>query len=370
MSDTMAFPVSYDDWVDRARSTASKPVFAFITGGAGAGSTVDANREAFGKWRLVGRMLKDITRIDISTEVVGIRLPSPLLLSPTGGQKLVHPDGEKATATAAARHRVPFTTSTHATYSIEQIGEFMGDAPRFYELYPNKKREVMASFLSRAKKSGYSAIMVESNEGRKYPRYGETTAGVRKLLDQLETAVWFHDPAFRSLLRQPPEDNLDEAIKMWHEIDQSLDLTWNDIEFIRKETNLPVILKGVLDHRDVDTAISYGLDGIVVSNYGGRRLEGQIAALDALPRICDSAAGRISVLVDGGIRNGSDAVKALALGANGVMIGRAYVLGLAVAGEAGVDAVIRNMLREITAAIGVLGCSSLSELDRTFIERF
>jgi lactate 2-monooxygenase len=370
LAEATELPISYDEWMNRARETASKEVYTFISGGAGTGSTVNSNREAFTKWRLIGRMLKDITDCDISTEIAGMKLPTPLLLSPAGGQKFLHPEGERATATAAARHRVPFTTSTHATYSIEEIAGFMGDAPHFYELYPNKNREVMASFLSRAKKNGYTAILVESNEGRKYPRYGEASLGVRHYLEKLETAVYFPDPAFRALLKEPPEKNPEEAIRVWHELDQSINLTWNDIEFIRKETNLPVILKGVLDHRDVDIAISYGFDGIIVSNYGGRRLEGQIASLDALPRICDSAGGRLSVMFDGGVQNGSDAVKALALGADGVMIGRAYVLGLAVAGERGVDAVIKNMIKEIASAVGVLGCRNLEELDRTYIERF
>ncbi|MBP1949664.1 isopentenyl diphosphate isomerase/L-lactate dehydrogenase-like FMN-dependent dehydrogenase [Virgibacillus litoralis] len=262
---------------------------------------------------------------------------------------------------------VPFIASSASTVPMEKIAEAMGDEPRWFQLYWGKDPDVTASFLKRAEASGYSAIVVTLDTPMlAWREYDLKNVYLPFLLGE-GVGNYLTDPAFRSKLKKPPEVDPTAAIMHWTQVFGNAGLTWEDIAFLRKHTDLPILLKGILDPEDAKLALEYGADGIIVSNHGGRQVDGAIGALEALPQVCNVVQDKIPVLMDSGIRRGSDIIKAMSLGANAVLVGRPFMNGLAVAGGDGVKEVMKNMIADFDLTLALSGNRSVEGLDRSLL---
>ncbi|HTR89864.1 MAG TPA: lactate 2-monooxygenase [Solirubrobacteraceae bacterium] len=334
----------------------------YISGGAGRGKTMAANRAAFDRWRIVPRMLRDVSQRSLSRTVLGTELAAPVLLAPIGVQTLAHAEGELAMARAAAEVGVPFVASTAASHTIEQIARAGGELARWYQLYWPRDRELAASFVARAQAAGYSAIVVTLDTWLLGWRPADLTNGFLPFLWGEGNVNYLQDPVFRGLLAAPPEEDMQAAIGQWAWQFANPTVTWKDLAFLRERTDLPIVLKGILHPDDARLAVEHGVQGVLVSNHGGRQVDGAIGALDALPGVVDAVAGRCEVLFDSGIRTGSDALKALALGARAVLLGRPYIWGLALGGAPGVVEVLRSFLADLDLAMALSGYASIDEV--------
>ncbi|HEV2655973.1 MAG TPA: alpha-hydroxy-acid oxidizing protein, partial [Ktedonobacteraceae bacterium] len=340
----------------------------YVAGGAG-DDTMRANREAFRRWRIVPRMLRDVSRRDLSVEVLGRRLPVPLLLAPIGVQSIVHPDAEVAVARAAASVDVPFILSTASSKSMEQVAQAAGDVPRWYQLYWSSDDQLNASLVQRAERAGYQAIVVTLDTTLLSWREQDLQHAYLPFLLGQGLANYFSDPVFRQSLSEPPEANPQAAIQHFVAVFSDPAMIWPDMNTLRQHTRLPILLKGILHPDDARKAIEYGMDGIIVSNHGGRQVAGAIAALDALPAVVQAVNGALPVLFDSGIRGGSDVLKAIALGARAVLLGRPYMWGLALDGEAGVREVLQNFLADLDLALALSGYSSFQDVDTAALHK-
>jgi lactate 2-monooxygenase len=367
MGQTPAVPIALALLEQKAKDALRPEAWDYVAGGAGGEATVRANLQAFHRWRIVPRMLRDVSQRDLSVELLGTRLPAPVLLGPVGVQEIVHPEAELPAARAAASLGIPFVLSTAGSRSIEQVAQAMGGSPRWYQLYWSKDPEIAASMLARAERTGYSAIVVTLDTFVLGWRERDLQRLYLPFLRGEGVANFFSDPVFRSRLAAPPEKDLAAAVRLWSNIFSNPALTWDDLPFLRRHTRLPILLKGILHSEDATKAVAAGVDGIIVSNHGGRQVDGAIPALDALPAVVEAVRGRIPVLFDSGIRRGADAFKALALGARAVLLGRLYLWGLAVAGEQGVCEVVQNFVAEFDLTMALSGCKSCRELNSSFL---
>ena len=364
----LSIPISLALLEQKAKEILSPPAFDYVAGGAGGEDTLRANREAFYRWRIVPRMLRDVSQRDLSVELFGAQLPAPLILGPVGVQGILHAEGELASARAAAGLELPFTLSTASSRSIEEVAqaaESAGDGVRWFQLYWGKNPELTASMLQRAERAGYKALVVTLDTSMLAWRERDLQHAYLPFVLGQGLANYFSDPVFRSLLPQPPEQNPAAAIQLWSTLFSNTALTWRDISFLRKHTSVPIILKGILHPEDAARGLDAGVDGLIVSNHGGRQVDGAIATLDALPAIVREVNEQIPVLFDGGIRRGADVFKALALGARAVLLGRLYAWGLAVAGEQGVRDVVQNLLADFDLTLALSGHTSCGALDST-----
>lgn len=362
-------PISFEDWEAKARKKLDSGPFHYVADGAGGGETMNANRAGFGRWRIVPRMLNNVDHRETSVTLYGNKYDSPFLLAPVGVQSIVHPEGELASAKAAAAMGVPYITSTAASNPMEKIAAVMGDAPRWFQLYWGKDPEVTASMLHRAEEAGYTAIVVTLDTSMLSWREKDLENAYLPFLQGEGIANYISDSAFCSKLKKAPEEDMAAAIQYFIHIFSNASLTWENLKFLREHTKLPILLKGILHPEDAQLALEHGADGIIVSNHGGRQVDGAIAAVDALPKITEAVDGRVPVLMDSGIRRGTDVVKALALGASAVLIGRPYMYGLAVAGEAGVKQIIRNLLADFDLTMALSGKKSVNEIERSLLEK-
>lgn len=393
-----AVPVVWDE-LEKAAQAAMKPeAWAYVAGGAGRELTMGANRAAFERWRIVSRVLRDVEKRDLSIELFGQRLPSPLLLCPIGVLEMAHREADLAVARAAAALRVPYIFSNQASVPMEACAAAMGDAPRWFQLYWSRSNELVASFVRRAEACGCSAIVLTLDttmlgwrprdldlgslpfmQGRGIAQYtsdpvfmrevkeGEATAPADKIkpplnLQTIATALVQKANFPGGLLKNLTSGDPRTAVQRFMATYSRPSLQWEDLKFLRSHTKLPILLKGVLHPDDARKALQSGIDGLVVSNHGGRQIDGEIASLDALPAVAEAVNGKIPVLFDSGIRGGADVFKALALGATAVCLGRPYVYGLAVAGQRGVEEVIGNVLAEFDLTLGLAGCSGVREV--------
>jgi isopentenyl-diphosphate delta-isomerase len=310
-------------------------------------------------------MLTGNAERDASVDVLGTPSPVPFFLAPIGVLSIAHQDGELAAARAAAALRIPFTLSSAASHSMEEIAEAMGDAPRWFQLYWVNDREICASFVERAEAAGYAAIVVTLDTLTLGWRPRDLRNAYLPFLSGQGCAQFFSDPVFCSRLDKSPADDPLAAATTMLSTFPNLRLTWADLAWLRKQTALPLLVKGVLTAEDAERAVTAGIDGIVVSNHGGRQVDGAVASLDALAEV--RSAVDVPLLVDGGIRGGADVIKGLALGADAVLLGRPYAYGLAVGGEEGVRAVLEQFAADTDLTLALLGAHGVAELDPTWI---
>jgi lactate 2-monooxygenase len=365
-------PVPLELLEAKAKEILAPRAYDYVAGGAGGEDTLRANREAFYRWRIVPRMLRDVAKRDLSVELLGARSPAPILLGPVGVQQIVHEDADVASARAAASLGLPFVLSTMSSRTIEQVAQAVtsvAKSPRWFQLYWGKNPEVTASMLQRAERAGYSALVVTLDTHSLGWRERDLHHGYLPFMLGQGLANYFSDPVFRGMLAQPPEANPMAAIQLWGSLFSNPSLTWKDIGFLRQHTRVPIILKGILHAKDAALALNAGVDAIIVSNHGGRQVDGGIGALDALPGVVREVNGRVPVLFDSGVRHGADVFKALALGARAVLLGRLYMWGLAVAGEQGVRDVLLNLIADFDLTLALSGYASCRELDASALCR-
>jgi lactate 2-monooxygenase len=359
---TPALPLLAAELEERARELLSPEAFGYVAGGAGAELTMRANLSAFERWQIVPRMLRDVSRRDLSTSVLGTAMPAPILLAPVGVQSIVHPRADLAVGQAAAASGLPFILSTASSYTMEDVAGAVDQASRWYQLYWPKDRDLAASFVARAADSGYEAIVVTLDTWLLGWRPRDLQNAYLPFLKGEGIANYFSDPVFRGALEQTPEENPEAAIGHWAYQFANPSVTWADLAWLREQTTLPIVLKGIVHADDARRALDAGVDGLIVSNHGGRQVDGAIGALDTLPAVREAVGKDFPVLFDSGIRTGADIFKALALGANAVCLGRPYVWGLGLDGQAGVEHVLRCLLAELDLTFALSGHTEISQV--------
>jgi isopentenyl diphosphate isomerase/L-lactate dehydrogenase-like FMN-dependent dehydrogenase len=346
-----------------ARERVDPEPFWYAAGAAGSGATYRANRAAFDRWRIVPRMLAGATHRSAATTVLGHDVPAPVVTAPIGVQGIMHADGELAVARVANELGLPMTLSTVSSYTLEEVAEANGDGVRWFQLYWPNDEEVCASFLSRAKAAGYSALVVTLDTWMLGWRPHDLDHAYLPFLTGKGLANYFTDPVFRAGLEKAPEDDLIPALMRWLPMFTGTDKTWDNLGFLRDHWDGPILLKGIQDVTDARKALDAGVQGIVVSNHGGRQVDGAVASLDVLPEIVDAVGDRLEVLFDSGVRTGADVMKAVALGARAVLYGRPWVYGLALGGTDGVRHVLRCLLADLDLNLALSGRTDLAELD-------
>ncbi|MGE5175548.1 MAG: alpha-hydroxy acid oxidase [Hyphomicrobiales bacterium] len=336
-----------------------RPFFDYYAGGAEDERTLERNRAGMGRWVLLHRVLVDVSAVDPSTTVLGDPVSSPVLLAPAAYHRLAHPDGEPATARAAGAAGTLMIASTMASTALEAIAE-AATGPLWFQLYVYREREISQALLARAERAGYRALVLTVDT----PLLGRRERDFRNgfVLPPGVGLANFEELGAEHARWTTPGGMFAHAHKM---LDPSL--TWESVAWLRGQTKLPIVLKGIVRPDDARRAVDAGVDAIVVSNHGGRQLDGGEATILALPGVVDAVGGRTEVYVDGGFRRGSEIVKALALGARAVLIGRPYLWGLAAGGEAGVRRVLEILRDEVSLALGLVGCARPSDLDRSFV---
>jgi L-lactate dehydrogenase (cytochrome) len=360
---TPAVPVAVAE-LEQAAVAAMEPKAAnYVGAGAGSEDTIRANAEAFRRHRIVPRMLRDVSRRDLSTTLLGTALPAPLLLAPIGVQKVLHEEGELATARAAAAVGVPMIASTASHFTLEEIAEAGGpEAPRWFQLYWANDRDLVASFVGRAERAGYGAIVLTVDTFIPGWKPRDLQQAWLPFLNGMGVANYFQDPVFREGLERTPEEDQGAATGHFLGVQANPALSWDDLAWLRERTSLPIVVKGIQHADDAREAVARGVDGIVVSNHGGRQVDGAIASLDALPPVAAAVGGELPILFDSGVRGGADVLKALALGAEAVCLGRPYVWGLTLGGQAGVEAVLKMTLGELDLTMALCGLTRPGEI--------
>jgi len=350
-------PVNVDEFEALARERLPHMVFDYYAGGAGDEWTLRENRAAFDRWVFRPRALTDVSAVTTATTVLGQAMPTPILVAPTAFQKLAHPDGEIAMARGAAAAGVTLVVSTIATTSLEDVAAT--GVPRWFQLYVQKDRPLTEEIVRRAEAAGYAAIVLTVDA----PFLGRRERDER---NRFSMPPEIRMANLRNLAVPTAEEGSSLQLQ-FQLIDPSL--TWDDLAWLRSLTSLPVLVKGIMTAEDAARAADIGVAGIVVSNHGGRQLDGAAATLDALPEVLDGAGGRAEVLVDGGIRRGAHVLKALALGARATLVGRPVVWGLAVGGENGVRDVLRMLEAELSLTMALAGAPTVAAVDRSLLAR-
>lgn len=363
------YPMDYKRLVERAEKALPPSVLSYVQGGCGDEQTQDANASAFAHWGMVPRMLVDCTERDLSIELFGKTLPSPAFMAPIGVNGIITQDehGDMAAARASAMTGVPIMATTLSNDPLEAVYKETGDTPAYFQLYTPKNRDLAASLVGRAEKAGYEAIVVTLDTWVTGWRPRDLSMSN---FPQLRGAVlmnYFSDPVFQGLLDKPVEDDPAAAVMTFANVFGEV-LTWDHLDWLRSLTSLPIVLKGICHEDDARRAADAGMDAIYCSNHGGRQANGGIAAIDMLPGVVRGA-GDVPVLFDSGIRSGSDLIKAIALGATAVGIGRPYAYGLAIGGADGAAHILKCILAEADLLMAVNGYPTLDAVREAGAER-
>jgi lactate 2-monooxygenase len=364
-----AHPIDFAALEAKAREVMTAEAFGYVAGSAGLERTERANRAAFDDWRIVPRFLRNVGERDLSTTILGTPFPAPVALAPVGVQGIVHPEAELAVARAAKSLGVPMVLSTVSSYRMEEVAEVLGDSPKWFQLYWPRDGDVAASFLKRAESAGFSTLVLTLDTFILAWRPRDLAGAFLPFLRRLGVANYETDEAFVAGLPGPPDEHPDASVMRWASMFGDPTKTWDDLRWLREKWDGPIVLKGVLHPDDAVTAADAGIDGVVVSNHGGRQIDGEIASLEALPSIVEAVGDRMTVLFDSGIRTGSDVIKAVALGAKGVFLGRPYIYGLGVGGEDGVRHVLRSLLAELDLSMALAGLARLDDLNQAVLRK-
>ncbi len=387
--------INYEALELAAKDKLPPKAFAYIAGGAGTESTMRANRADFERCKIVPRMLRNVENRDTSIQFFGHSLASPLLISPIGVLEMAHPEADLAVARAAKSLGVPYILSNQASFSMETTTAEMGDSPRFFQLYWSKSKELVTNLVQRAEKCGCTGIVVTLDTTMLGWRTRDLDLASLPFMEGMGIAQYTSDPVFQSLMEQnivpptKPEITLKtiqglikmvnnypgsgffkklksgkpmSAVRHFTGLYSNAATTWADLAWLREQTRLPIILKGILAPDDAQKTVDYGMDGLFISNHGGRQVDGSVSTFGSLPAISKIVNGQIPIIIDSGIRSGADIFKALALGATAVSIGRPYVYGLAVGGERGVYEVLRNFISDFELTMALSGCRSIAEI--------
>ncbi|MEK3974969.1 MULTISPECIES: alpha-hydroxy-acid oxidizing protein [unclassified Psychrobacillus] len=353
------YPIDFKELEQEAREALEPGPFGYIRSSAGGEETYNKNISSFSKYSIVPRFLTDVSSLNTEVTILGHTYPHPLFIAPVGVNKIAHEDGEIAVAKAAAKFNFPYIQSTVSSYSIEEIAAATPGSSKWFQLYWSSNKEIAFSMARRAEAAGYEAIVLTVDT----VMLGWREEDIRNQFSPLKRGYgqgnYATDPVFMADLTEQSQEAIVDSIleNIYHPT-----LNWNDITELRNHTSLPILIKGILHPDDAKLAIEKGIDGIIVSNHGGRQLDGVIASIDALSGIVEAVNGSIPVLFDSGVRRGSDAVKALALGATAVCIGRPFVWGLAAGGQKGVERVLENFLQETKVSISLAGVRNMEEL--------
>lgn len=374
---------SIADLKARAKRRLPKAVFDFIEGGAEDEVSVRANETGFGRYELIPRTLVDVSRVNLATEVMGQRIDLPFFLSPTGLTRTFHHEGERAVASAAARAGTIYSLSSASSVSIEDIGA-LTDGPKWFQIYVWRDRDLIKELIERARTAGYHALCLTVDVQMMGKRERDLRNGLSvqpKLTPRLMMDVARHPTWWFNMLRSPPlqmanvvgrvpgaDDGLSTAAQF---VDSQFDrtVTWDDAEWMIRQWGGPFAIKGILTAEDARRCIDIGASGVVVSNHGGRQLDHVPAPIDVLPEIVDAVDGRADVILDGGVRRGSDILKALALGAKACMAGRPYLYGLVAGGEAGVDRALGVIKDEVERNLILMGVPDVEDLGLRHVRR-
>ncbi|KAF4781712.1 FMN-dependent dehydrogenase [Colletotrichum scovillei] len=359
----------------QAKKAMGPESFNYVFGGAGELSTMDANRLAFRQWKIVPRFLRPSNPRDLKTELFGVTYESPLLMAPIGVQSIFHEDKETGLAAACAELQVPYTLSTAATSTIEEVAKVCGDQHRWFQLYWPMDDDITGSILRRARANGYKVLVVTLDTVTLAWRPADLDQAYLPFITGTGNSVGFSDPVFRKKFSEQNdgdqvEDNIISASRYW--ISQAFPgdhHSWKDLALLKKNWDGPIVLKGVLSVEDAKLAVEHGMSGIIVSNHGGRQLDGGVASLEVLPEIVEAVGDKLTVMFDSGIRTGADIVKAIALGAKAVFVGRPAIYGLGIAGKEGAKAVIAGLLADLDLTMGLSGFKSLSELKPSILRQ-
>lgn len=359
ISESDYFPLNFDELEQAVKDKIKIGPYSYVRSGAGGEETLRNNRRAFEKYAIVPRFLNDVTNVDTSITLFGKTHPTPFFFAPVGMNKIAHEDGELAVIRAAKKLEIPYIQSTVASTSIEDLAKEAPDHTKWFQLYWSSNPDVAFSMVERAEKAGFEAIVLTVDTVSLGWREHDIRNGFSPLIEGYASGNYKSDPVFMATLR---DDSQEAFIEAQLENIHHPNLTWDHVRQLKERTNLPILLKGILHPEDAIKALQYEVDGIVVSNHGGRQLDGVIASLDALPTIVEAVNGRIPVLFDSGVYRGIDALKALALGANAVLIGRPFVYGLAYGGQIGVERAMQNIYNEFSVSMKLGGLTSIEKV--------
>ncbi|CAN6573627.1 unnamed protein product [Malus baccata var. baccata] len=350
-------PVNVNEYQELARQALPKMYYDFHTGGAEDQHTLKENVEAFRRITLRPRILVDVSRIDMSTTVLGYKISAPIMLAPTSMHQLAHPEGEVATARAAAACNTIMILSSISSCTVEEVASSCNSV-RFFQLYVFKRRDISAQIVRRAEENGYKAIVLTVDA----PRCGRREADIKNKMvaPQLRN--------FEGLISTKVDTDKGSNLEAFAKVAYDASLCWEDIGWLKSITNLPILIKGVLTHEDARKAVEVGVAGIVVSNHGARQLDYTPSTISILEEVVHAVGGKVPILFDGGVRRGTDVFKALALGAQAVLVGRPVVYGLAADGERGVRRVIEMLKNEFELTMALSGCPSIRDITRSHVK--
>ncbi|KAJ5950449.1 Aldolase-type TIM barrel [Penicillium vulpinum] len=368
------------EWETLAKGRLSADSYGYVWGSAGTRETDDNNKKAFKKWGIVPSRMVKSDFPDLKTKLFGETYDYPIAMAPVGVQRIFHPDGETASAKAAEKEDVTYILSTASATNIEDVAKANGDGSRWYQLYwpTNENNDITVSLLSRAKAAGYKVLVVTLDTYILGWRPSDLNNAYNPFIrpDDIGVAIGFSDPVYRRKFEKehgkPIEEDLETAATEWaHTVFPGVSHGWEDLKFLQEHWDGPIVLKGIQTVADAKKAVECGVQGIVVSNHGGRQQDGGIASLDVLPEIVDAVGDDLEIIFDSGVRCGADILRALALGAKMVLIGRPYIYGLAIQGEAGVRHVLKSLLGDLNLTLHLSGIKSVSpeHLNRSVLRR-